>query len=218
MTDPASSNLLPEPLPADPMPWVEEWLTTATTRAEQRNPNAMSLCTLDADGGPSARIVLCKAFTATPGYLVFYTNYESRKAQAIAANPRVAAIFHWDELGRQVRLEGLAVKSPAEESDRYFATRHPGSQAGAWGSDQSRPIESRAQLLQQLNERAQRLDRNAISRPPHWGGFRLWPTAVELWLEGADRVHDRARWERTLEPKDAHNYDVSDWISTRLQP
>lgn len=218
MTNDADDLALPEPLPADPMPCVERWLSIATARKTQPNPNAMSLCTVDAEGNPSVRIVLCKEFVASPGYLVFYTNYESAKGDAIRSDPRVAAVFHWDALGRQVRLEGHAVMSPAEESDAYFATRHPGSQVGAWGSDQSQPISSRSALLQQLAEREAKLDGDAIPRPPHWGGYRLWPTAVELWLEGADRVHDRVRWTRSIERSDEHHFAGGEWTSSRLQP
>ena len=139
VTEPYFDDELPEALPADPLHRAEAWLAAATERAEQPNPNAMTLSTIDGKGRPSSRVVLCKAFVANPGYLVFYTNYASQKGQEIAGDSRICCIFHWDHVGRQVRLEGVAVKSPAEESDQYFASRHRGSQLGAWGSDQSRP-------------------------------------------------------------------------------
>lgn len=207
---------------------AEAWLVEATGKAVRRNPNAMTLATVGPDGQPSARIVLCKAFVPDPGYLVFYTNYRSRKAQELATNPAVVALFHWDILGRQVRIEGLAVRSPDAESDAYFATRDPGSRLGAWGSDQSRPIESRDALLAQIRERAADLGVPAdgepegsagpIPRPLHWGGFRIWANAIELWLEGRDRIHDRAVWQRDIVRADAHSFTVSPWTGTRLQP
>ena len=162
------SEQLPTALPNDPMAWAQAWLTEATERAVQPNPNAMTLATATAAGEVSARIVLCKSFVADPGYLVFYSNYESRKGREIAENSRVSALFHWDQLGRQIRLEGTAVRSPAAESDEYFASRHRGSQLGAWGSDQSRPIESRDALKQQLAEReAQPCSPTATTRTCH---------------------------------------------------
>jgi pyridoxamine 5'-phosphate oxidase len=213
------------------MEWANAWLVDATSRAVRRNPNAMTLATVGDGGQPSARIVLCKAFVPDPGYLVFYTNYQSRKAREIAENGRVVALFHWDGLGRQVRIEGIAVRSPDEESDKYFATRNRGSQLGAWGSDQSRPVASRDALIAQIRERAAGLglalegneagdvgSTPAVRRPPHWGGFRIWASAVELWMEGKSRIHDRALWQRRLEPAGAHAFSVSPWTGTRLQP
>ena len=129
-------------------------------------------------------------------------------------------------------MEGVAVRSPAEESDAYFATRDWGSQLGAWGSDQSSPLESRAALIAQVGKRAMKLgvkaarnlksitvdERPAIPRPPHWGGYRVWPRRIELWMEGTDRIHDRARWERALERGDADEFTPGAWAGTRLQP
>ena len=223
---------LPQALPDDPMPLAREWFEHALAESGQRNPNSMTLVTADRDGQPAGRVVLCKSFVTDPGYLVFYTNYESAKARALDANPRCAAVMHWDALGRQIRFEGLALRSPAAESDEYFATRGWGSQLGAWGSDQSRPIGSRGDLIAQVRRRAAKLglelgddtstlaegeEAPTIPRPPHWGGFRLWIAALELWVEGADRVHDRGRWERRLE-RDGERVDVSAWRATRLQP
>ena len=125
------------------MHWVDAWLTDAQEQAVRRNPNTMAIVTCGSDTKPAARMVLCKDFQADPGFLVFYTNYKSTKAQQIQENPHVAVLFHWDQLGRQVRIEGLAVRSPAAESDTYFTTRDWGSQIGAWGSDQSAPLASR---------------------------------------------------------------------------
>lgn len=222
---------LPTPLPDEPLRIVASWLDQAVSAAVQPNPNAMSLATVDADGTPSVRIVLLKALIQDPGYGVFYTNYESRKSRAIDAHPEVACCLHWDTLARQVRLEGVAVRSPAAESDRYFATRDPASQLGAWGSDQSRPLASRQALIDQTLARARALGLpesttlqkveppgGALPRPPHWGGFRIWPRAIELWVEGAARVHDRARWERELTRSGDGEFTAGPWRGERLQP
>jgi pyridoxamine 5'-phosphate oxidase len=214
------------------MHWVEAWIADATEKAVKRNPNSMAIVTVGDDAMPSARMVLCKYFHADPGYLVFYTNYESNKARQIEENPNVAVLFHWDQLGRQVRIEGRAVRSPDSESDEYFATRDWGSQIGAWGSDQSQHLESRNALIAQVGKRALKLgvnvaknlqsiigsDRPTIARPPHWGGYRIWARRVELWIEGKDRIHDRASWERSLSKKDDDSFDVGDWTGHRLQP
>jgi pyridoxamine 5'-phosphate oxidase len=232
LTDPCTATRLPTELPDDPMHWAKAWLDEAVEKQVQRNPNAMTAITVGGDGRPSGRSVLCKEFVADPGYVVFYTNYRSDKARQIEENNNVALLFHWDVFGRQVRMEGVAVKSPAEESDAYFATRDWGSQLGAWGSDQSSPLESRAALIAQVGRRAVKLgvkaaqslksiaieDRPAIQRPPHWGGYRVWPRRIELWIEGTDRIHDRARWERELQQSDTGEFTVGAWSGTRLQP
>ena len=223
---------LPKALPADPMQWVKDWLEEAFAKKAQRNPHSMACATVDSDNRPAVRMVLCKEIVPDPGYVVFYTNYQSDKARHIEHNPNVALVFHWDALGRQVRIEGEALRSPAEESDAYFESRDWLSQIGAWGSDQSALLESRAALLAQVRDRALELgvsavknlrsiatsDRNVIPRPPHWGGYRLWARRIELWIEGRDRIHDRARWERSLEPHDEHSFATGEWSSTRLQP
>lgn len=232
MSDLFAVPRLPKALPADPMPWVRDWLEEAFAKKVQRNPHAMACVTVDSEHRPAARMVLCKEVVPDPGYVVFYTNYQSDKAQHIENNPSIALVLHWDALGRQVRIEGQALRSPAAESDAYFASRDWVSQIGAWGSDQSAVLESRAALVAQVRDRAMELgvsavknlrsiaasDRNVIPRPPHWGGYRVWARRVELWIEGRDRIHDRARWERTLEPSDETAFKTGEWAGTRLQP
>ena len=232
MTNDFLASTLPDPLPANPMAWADAWLQHASREGVQRNPNSMTLATVAEDGQPSARVVLCKAFIVDPGYVVFYTNYQSRKMSEAFAHPAVAATFHWDAFGRQVRLEGAAVRSPADESDAYFATRHWGSQVGAWGSDQSAPIASREALVAQIAARARAIgvdvaddlqsltgaEPDAVPRPKHWGGVRIWPRRIELWIEGGDRIHDRGAWVRALTPVDEHTFAVGEWSGTRLQP
>jgi len=226
------ADCLPDELPADPMIWAHAWLQQATTDELQPHANAMTLATVGADGQPSARIVLCKDFVPDPGYLVFYTNYKSRKARDISGNSRVAAQFHWDAIGRQVRIEGIAVRSPESESDEYFSSRDWGAQLGAWGSDQSAEIQSRDELLAQIRRRAGKLglalaadnqtlesdSRPIIARPPHWGGFRIWPTVIELWMEGMDRIHERARWKRQIDRARERQFTTTPWKGARLQP
>ena len=226
------ADRLPDDLPSDPMHWADAWLQEAQAAKVQRNPNSMTLSTVGPDARPTSRVVLCKDFVAEAGYLVFYTNYRSQKSIDMAANPHVAALLHWDALGRQIRIEGTAVRSPAEESDTYFASRDRGSQLGAWGSDQSETIESHAALVEQIRQRATDLglaldadsqvlagdDLPRIARPEHWGGFRLWASTVELWIEGGNRVHDRARWQRDIVRASEHEFSTTPWCGVRLQP
>jgi pyridoxamine 5'-phosphate oxidase len=222
------------PLPPEPLTLATDWLAEAWQAATQPNPNAMVLATLGDGGQPSARVVLCKEFVAPAGYLVFHSNYDSHKGRELAAHPRAAAVFHWDALHRQLRAEGVVVKAPAAESDEYFRTRPWQSRVGAWASQQSRPIASREQLIANLEATAIRFgiprreslaamlgdDQPEITlpRPPNWGGYYLWITALELWVEGEFRIHDRARWERTLTPGGGDEFTATPWQVARLQP
>ncbi|MGI9245352.1 MAG: pyridoxamine 5'-phosphate oxidase [Steroidobacteraceae bacterium] len=212
-----STGTLPAILPDDPMPTVATWFREARERKAQPNPNALVLATASPDGLPSARVVLCKKLVASPGYLVFFTNYDSGKGRQIAANPRIAGVFHWDAMSRQVRFEGRAVLGPPEESDEYFASRALDSRIGAWASLQSQPLDSRATLLKRVAVEAARHG-TSPTRPPHWGGYHFWPESVELWCEGAFRVHDRAIWRRTLAADGETGFRAGAWESTRLYP
>ena len=213
----SSPGSLPAQLPDDPFPLFEQWFKSARDERVQPNPDAMVVASATRDAQPSARVVLCRRLIAQPGYVVFFTNYASRKGREIETNPRVAAVLHWDTLNRQVRLEGPVVRSPASESDEYFASRPLDSRIGAWASLQSEPLESRAGLLKRVAVMAARYG-TQVPRPPHWGGYRLWPDAMELWVEGAFRVHDRARWARSLEADGPHAFACSAWRATRLFP
>jgi pyridoxamine 5'-phosphate oxidase len=216
--------LLPEPLPADPLPLLNDWLREARAKTRLPNWNSMALATVGPDQHPSVRIVLCKELVMAPGYLVFYTNYQSPKARDIDQQPRVAAVFYWNEPGRQVRVDGVAVPSPTSESDQYFSTRDVDSRLGAWASQQSQPIASRKELLEQFEGAEQRFCGNnaredaEIPRPPAWGGYRLWLDTVELWVSAPARMHDRGRWQRELEPAQNGAFAGSAWVATRLQP
>jgi len=211
---------LPEPLPNDPLSILNGWVTDARDSGDYPNADAMALSTVDPNGQPATRIVLCKQIVRDPGYAVFYTNYDSSKGKAIAGNSAVSAVFHWDKMNRQARLEGRATVSPAEESDRYFASRDRESQIGAWASAQSQIIQERAQLLRAMQAMQQRFaDTADIPRPPHWGGYRIWLSSVELWVRGEARLHDRGRWERRLgEEQSDGSYRPDRWQSGRLQP
>lgn len=203
---------LPEPPPDDPLPTVAAWLAEAA-RGGRRNPNAMALATA-AGGRPSVRMVLLKEISVDRGYVIFYTHYRSRKAREIAASGRAAGVLYWDDLGRQVRLEGIVVASPGAESDAYFATRPHGSRVNAWASAQSEPLQTRAELEERAARRARELGADP-PRPPQWGGYRLWLDAVELWAEGMDRFHERLAYQRTLTGPDLA---VTPWHWQRLQP
>ncbi len=224
MTMPAMNEFLPEPLPAEPFALFKEWFDFAWEKRLQPNANSMILATVDDNGGPAARVVLCKQVVEQPGYIVFFTNYRSHKGEQLRMHPRASAVFHWDTLHRQVRLSGPIVKSPPQESDEYFALRPFASRIGAWASQQSAPLESRAQLARQVDEVMKRFGIPAdakdgnVPRPPHWGGYRLWPDALELWVEGPGRVHDRALWTRQLRPEDATSFLTGEWSATRLNP
>lgn len=222
-----ASPELSTPLPADPFPLFASWWAAARRLARVPNPDAMTLATVDADGTPSARVVLCRGVDAA-GYVTFFTNYEGRKGRALAANPAAAACFHFDHDDRQVRVEGVAVQSPADESDAYFRSRRWESRLSAWTSRQSEPTAGRDELLARMSaviadlgldpaEIVRLGDAADIPRPPHWGGYRLWARRVELWLGGPGRLHDRALWSRTLAPV-AAGFTASAWVATRLQP
>jgi pyridoxamine 5'-phosphate oxidase len=204
------------PPPEDPVRTTSQWLGEAESLG-RRNANAMALASVDEQGRPSVRMVLLKEL-APLGYAVFYTNYGSRKSAELRSTGKAAAVLYWHELGRQVRFEGPVVDSPAAESDAYFASRPLASQVNAWSSEQSRPLLD----FVALEERAARLIGSNVgrklARPEFWGGFRLWLAAVELWVEGRDRFHERVRYERRLDAKDAYTFEPSQWSWQRLQP
>ncbi len=188
----------------DPWTLFDRWFADAAA-SEPEDPNALCLATVDAGGQPSARMVLLKGHDER-GF-VFYTNLESRKGLALAAEPRVALLFHWKSLHRQVRIEGSARPVPPEEADAYYATRDRVSRLGAHASAQSRPLADRATL----EARVAAIDRefpDHVPRPAHWSGFRVEPTAMEFWQDRPHRLHDRVLFER----------GEHGWRTTRLFP
>ena len=188
----------------DPYRQFSRWFDEALAAAVPE-PNAMTLATVDAGGQPAARIVLLKSVDARG--LVFHTNYDSRKGRDIDANARVALLFFWPELERQVRVTGRAEHASAAESDAYFAQRPRESQLGAWASPQSAKIASRDVLEARLAEVRARFA-GTVERPPRWGGVRVVPARFEFWQGRASRLHDRLQWTR----------EADGWHIARLAP
>jgi pyridoxamine 5'-phosphate oxidase len=190
----------------DPFRQFDTWFQQAVD-AKLPEPNTMTLATVDSRGRPSARIVLIKGVDER-GF-VFFTNYESRKGRELAGNPYASLLFYWIELERQVRVEGRIVQTSTAESDAYFASRPLGSRIGAWASNQSQVIESRSQLETREREISLQYG-DQVPRPPHWGGYRLVPEAIEFWQGRPSRLHDRLLYTRAGEN--------GDWQISRLSP
>jgi pyridoxamine 5'-phosphate oxidase len=176
----------------------------------------MALATITADGRPSARMVICRGFDRHAGWLVFYTDRESAKGQALAAHAWAALVFHWDALERQARVEGPVTLAPDADSDAYWRTRPREARIAAIASAQSRPLASRAALLARIADLETRLGAEP-PRPARWGGYRVWAERVELWAGQPGRAHDRAAWTRTLAHR-ADGYAGGPWRATRLDP
>lgn len=181
--------------------WFEEVLQKV-----DHDPNAMVLAVTDTDGKPSSRTVLLKGFDEN-GF-IFYSNYESRKAASISANPYVSLTFFWPGLMRQVHVEGKAEKTDEKTSDEYFESRPLSSKLGAWASDQSRPVSGRRELEQRLKEAEKRFDGKDIPRPSYWGGYRVIPARMEFWQGRLNRLHDRICYTKSGDH----------WSITRLMP
>lgn len=191
---------------SNPFLQFKKWFDQ-TLSADILEPNAMTLATTTTEGKPSARMVLLKNFDER-GF-VFYTNYNSQKAQELAENPQAALVFWWAELQRQVRIYGRVEKILERESDQYFYSRPFNSRLGAWASNQSEVIESRKVIEERLQELKHKYQNQDIPRPPHWGGIRVIPTEIEFWQGRSSRLHDRLLYTK--------NVDDS-WKIERLSP
>jgi len=190
----------------DPFAIARNWLAAAEGK-EPNDPNAIALATVDADGMPNVRMVLLKEIEAQA--FVFYTNYTSAKGREIEAAGKVAFVLHWKSLRRQIRVRGLTTREEGPKADAYFASRDLRSRLGAWASQQSQPLDSRAALLAEV-ARITATKGPTPPRPPFWGGIRIRPLEIEFWADGAFRLHDRFRWQRA---------DVNDvWQIERLNP
>jgi pyridoxamine 5'-phosphate oxidase len=196
-----------EELDADPLLMLERWLAEARA-AELHEPEAMALATATPSGSPSVRMVLLRVLDEHS--VGFFTNYESRKADELAANPQAAAVLNWGPpLRRQVRLEGRVERLTTDESRAYFRTRDRESRLGAWASPQSRPLADREELDALYEAAAEHFAGvDNVPLPPFWGGYRLVPSAVEVWQNRPNRLHDRARYERA----------GNGWSKVRLAP
>ena len=190
----------------DPFVLFRDWYDEAR-ETEPNDSNAMALATATAQGIPSVRMVLLKGYG--PDGFVFYTNGHSRKGREIAENPHVALLFHWKSLRRQIRIEGALTPVTQEEADAYFHSRHRDSQLGAVASDQSAPLDSRETFLARYEAARDRFAGGQVERPPHWGGWRVAPVAMEFWHDRPYRLHERRRFERA---------PSGDWSSTLLYP
>jgi len=191
----------------DPIAQFAEWLALAN-KTEPNDANAMALATVDAEGRPNARMVLLKDFDACG--LTFYTNKESAKGTELAANAHAALCFHWKTIRRQVRFRGPVSPVSEEEADEYFATRARSARIGAWASAQSRPMEGRFALEKEIAHYAAKFGVKAVTRPPHWSGYRLVPLEIEFWVNRPFRLHDRLQFLRADEN--------AKWTTRRLYP
>jgi pyridoxamine 5'-phosphate oxidase len=191
---------------SDPMKQVEVWLREADEQGVYE-PNAMVLSTIDPDGAPTSRTVLCRG--VSDHGITFFTDYTSQKGRALDAHPDVAVVFPWYTLHRQIKIRGTVEKVSEAESDAYFDTRPRDSRIGAWASDQSQPIESRKALEDKVREATKKFDGlELVPRPQKWGGYLIRPRSIEFWAGRRSRLHDRVRFVKS----------DSGWVSERLQP
>ena len=190
----------------DPFELAKSWMAEAE-QSEINDPNAIALSTVDADGMPNARMVLLK--DVEDAAFVFYTNYTSKKAQEIDGAEKAAFVMHWKSLRRQIRVRGHVTKEDGPQADEYYNSRSLKSRLGAWASDQSKPLASRASLMAEVAKVTAKMGANP-TRPPFWGGYRITPIEIEFWADGEFRLHNRFRWTRSTPDEP--------WDVVRLNP
>lgn len=190
----------------DPFELAKSWMAEAE-QSEINDPNAIALSTVDADGMPNARMVLLK--DVEDAAFVFYTNYTSKKAQEIDGAEKAAFLMHWKSLRRQIRVRGHVTKEDGPQADEYYNSRSLKSRLGAWASDQSKPLASRASLMAEVAKVTAKMGANP-TRPPFWGGYRITPIEIEFWADGEFRLHNRFRWTRSTPDEP--------WDVVRLNP
>ena len=205
-TDYGEISLEEGSLSSDPMMQVERWLEEADQQGVYE-PNAMVISTIDPDGAPTSRTVLCRGVSEHG--ITFFTDYTSQKGRALAVHPEVAVVFPWYTLHRQIKIRGVVEKVSEADSDAYFDTRPRDSRIGAWASDQSQPIDSRAAFEEKVAEATRRFDGvEQVPRPEKWGGYLIRPTSIEFWAGRRSRLHDRVRFVKSADG----------WEIERLQP
>ncbi len=203
--DPLDLSL--DPAPSDPIELFRAWYALVQEKLDRPNPSAMALATCDAQARPSVRMVLLKEFGEKG--VTFYTNYNSRKAAELEATGRAALLFHWDELGLQIRIEGPIERTSGETSDKYWASRSRDSQAGAWASSQSARCEHFSKLAIAYIKVLEQYEGREIPRPPHWGGYRVVLESIEFWVSQEHRIHHRHLYTRD---------ESGAWVNHRLYP
>lgn len=220
----SSADLFDAELPPDPLPVLGAWLDDAVEQLQPHNPTAMTLATVDEQGQPRARMVICRGYDADAGWLVFYTDRSSHKGRELARKPRASLVFYWEPLQRQVRIDGPVSDAPEAQADAYFASRPAGAQLAAWASEQSQALADRAALERRYEQELRRFGLHSdgggpadVPRPERWGGYRVWIERLEFWVGRTHRLHDRALYTRELEP-DGAGWKGGAWQVTRLQP
>ena len=210
----------------NPLKTLQNWMKEVRDSNTQPNPNTMLVSTVDSNGSPNSRIVLCKELNAEEGYLTFYTNYSSTKSKELEGNAKCSVLFHWDKFGLQARLKGSVTKCSDSKNDAYFSTRDVGSQIGAWTSDQSTEVESLEKMegsYQQIMEKFKLKSLGddtevTIPRPDFWGGYDMWIGEIELWKNQNNRFHDRLRFKRNIKIENGNIDAEKEWSVIRIQP
>ena len=210
----------------NPLDTLDDWMNEVRESNTQPNPNCMSIATVDSNGSPNSRMVLCKELDTHKGYLTFYTHYYSIKSEELKNNAKCSALFHWDKFGLQARLKGFVKRCSDSKNDDYFSSRDIGSQIAAWTSDQSKEIESLGKMKDSYQEIMNKFQINdleeakeiKVPRPDFWGGYDMWIEEIELWKNQKNRFHDRLKFKRKITIENGKIDAEMNWNSVRIQP